>query len=69
MDISKEWMNKDYLKRFLIGYLLEEVKEGDKKTRWKEGVLRVMEECGLRDGDSMDRFRWRLGVEIRCHAS
>jgi hypothetical protein len=42
MNISKEWINKDYLKRFLIGYLLEEGKEGDQKTRWKEGVLRVI---------------------------
>jgi hypothetical protein len=31
------------------------------KTRWEEGVLRTVEECGLRYGDYEDRFRWRLG--------
>jgi hypothetical protein len=44
-------------------------KKGRPKTRWKEGVLRAMKECGLRDGDWEDRLRWRLGVERRCHTS
>jgi hypothetical protein len=29
MDVSKEWMKKDYLKKFQIGYVLEEGKEGN----------------------------------------
>jgi hypothetical protein len=33
------------------------------KTRWKEGVLRAMKECGLRDGEWEERLRWRLSVE------
>jgi hypothetical protein len=44
-------------------------KRGRPKTRWKEGILRAMIECGLRDGDWEDRLRWRLGVERRCHTS
>jgi hypothetical protein len=40
-------------------------KRGRPKTRWKECVLRAMEECGLRDGGWEDRLRWRLGVERR----
>jgi hypothetical protein len=35
------------------------------KTRWKEGVLRAMEEYGLRGGDLEDRLLWSLGVERR----
>jgi hypothetical protein len=42
---------------------------GRPKTRWKCGVLRPIQECGLRDGDWKDRLRWRFGVERRCHTS
>jgi hypothetical protein len=38
------------------------------KTRWKEGVLREMEEYGLQD-EWKNIFRRRLGVERRCHTS
>jgi hypothetical protein len=38
-------------------------KSGRPKTRWKEGILIAMEECGLRDGDWENRLCWRLGVE------
>jgi hypothetical protein len=37
-------------------------KIGRPETRWKEGVFRAMEECGLRDEDWEDRLRYRLGV-------
>jgi hypothetical protein len=50
----------------------ERRKSGRPKTRWKEGVLRATEECGVQDGDWKDRLRWRLGVErhtyIHTHA-
>jgi hypothetical protein len=29
MDISKDWMRKDYFKKILIGYLQEDGKGGD----------------------------------------
>jgi hypothetical protein len=38
------------------------------KIRWKEGVVRAMEECGLQDGDWEDILHSRLSVE-RCHTS
>jgi hypothetical protein len=31
MGMSKEWIKKDYLNKFLIGCLLEGGKEGDRK--------------------------------------
>jgi hypothetical protein len=45
MDMSKKWMNKDYLKQFKIGHLVEEEKEVDQKQDGNKAYLRVMEEC------------------------
>jgi hypothetical protein len=44
MDISKEWMKKDYLKKILNWIPTGRRKRGRPETRWKEGVLRSMEE-------------------------
>jgi hypothetical protein len=41
MDKSKEWMKKDYIKKCLIGYLLEEGKEGDQKQHGKKAYLEL----------------------------
>jgi hypothetical protein len=50
LELFKEWMKKDYVKnfKFVSGGRRQ---SGRPETRWKEGVLRAMEECGLRDGD------------------
>jgi hypothetical protein len=69
MDMSKEWLKKDYIKKNLNWEPTGRRKRGRPKTRWNEGVLREMEGCDLRDGDWEDRLRWRLGVERRCHTS
>jgi hypothetical protein len=44
MDMSKEWIKKDYLKKSLIDYLMEEGKEGD-QSKWeiRRTYVRAME--------------------------
>jgi hypothetical protein len=57
-------MDEEKLPRKILNWIpAGRRKRGRPKTRWKEGVLRSMEECGLRDEDWEDRLRWRLGVE------
>jgi hypothetical protein len=56
MDISKEWMKKDYLKNF--NYIpTGRRKRGRPRTRGKECVFRAMEESDLRDGNWENRLR------------
>jgi hypothetical protein len=63
-------MDEERLPQKILNWIrTERRKRGRPKTRWKEGVLTAMEECGLRDGDWEDILRWRLGDEIRSHMS
>jgi hypothetical protein len=58
MDISKEWMKKDYLKNF-NWIPTGRRKRGRPRTRGKEGVFRAMEESDVRDGNWENRLLWR----------
>jgi hypothetical protein len=42
------------------------MEKGETKDKM-EGILRMMEECALQDGDWEDRLCWRSGVERHCH--
>jgi hypothetical protein len=54
-------MDKERLLQSILNWIpTERRKRGRPKTRWKEGVLREMEKCGLRNGDWEDRLRWIL---------
>jgi hypothetical protein len=44
-------MNEERLPHEILNWIpIGRRKRGIPKTRWKEGVLRAMEECNLRDG-------------------
>jgi hypothetical protein len=54
-------MDKERLLQSILNWIpTGRRKRGRLKTRWKEGVLREMEKCGLRNGDWEDRLRWIL---------
>jgi hypothetical protein len=62
-------MDEERLPRKILNWIrIGRRERGRPRTRWKEGVLRAMKECGLQDGQWEDRLRWRLGVE-RLHRS
>jgi hypothetical protein len=69
MDKSTEWMKKDYIKKLFNWIPTGRRKRGRPKTTWKEGILRAVEECGLQDGNWVDRLCRRLVVERHCHTS
>jgi len=55
MDMSREWIERDYQKSWLTGNLKEGEKRGRPRRTWKDGIYTGMSERDLRMGEWNNR--------------
>jgi hypothetical protein len=69
MGMSKEWMKKNYLNKFLINWMpTGRRKRGRPKKDGKKAYLELCKNM-VYGKETVKTLRWRLGVERRCHTS